>query len=100
MNLIIETVPYPETRIVASKYDDLFNSMIPGQCVKVPSDSVDKVAHAMRKWIIKTSKKEKLIVRTLSKMPDGHARVWLLSKPTPGLKMADVPSRKINNLAV
>lgn len=98
MAIEIDTMPYPAGRYFASKYDHLFERMVPGQCLKMESDQVGKVAHAMNKWVKKNGKQDELIVRTMSKNPDKKGRVWLLNKPKPGLKMADVPKRTVSKL--
>lgn len=97
MEPIIENTPFPTMRYFVSKYDATFAKMQPGQCLRMETKDVGKVAHAMNKWIKKNGKTDKLMVRTLSKQPDGYGRVWLLSKPV-SIKMADVPGRKITNL--
>lgn len=96
--LEIDNTPFPARRMMASKYDEVFAKMHPGQCVKVSTDSVDRVAHSMRKWLQKNNKANDLRVRTISKMPDGYGRVWMMAvKP---IKMADVPGRKITKLDI
>ena len=96
--LEIENTPYPARRLMSSKYDETFAKMQPGQCVKTSTDSVGRAANSMRKWLEKHGKQDAFNVRTVSKMPDGYGRVWMMhAKP---MKMADVPARRINKLDV
>jgi TusA-related sulfurtransferase len=81
---------------MASKYDETFAKMQPGQCVKTTPENTGNVANSMRKWIEKNGKKEVLRVRIASKMPDGFGRVWMMHKKP--MKMEDVPGRKIEKL--
>lgn len=94
--LEIDNTPFPASRLVASKYDETFAKMRPGQCVKVTTDSVGRVANSMRKWLEKNGKQDACRVRTARKMPDGFGRVWMM--PAKAIKMADVPGRKIEKL--
>lgn len=96
--LEIDNTPYPARRLMASKYDDTFSKMQPGQCIKTETENVGNVSNSMRKWLEKHGKQADFKVRTASKMPDGFGRVWIMSK-TP-MKMADVPARRINKLDV
>jgi len=96
--LEIDSTPFPARRVMASKYDEIFAQMQPGQCVKCDSSRVGVVSQAMRKWLEKTGKAEQLQVRTASKMPDGYGRVWMMSKKP--VKMADLPSRKVRKLGL
>jgi len=62
----------------AQKYQTVFDNMKPGKCIRLPSKDVDKIAHALNKYIklgklagkVKTAKHHK---------PDGLGRVWWLA---------------------
>lgn len=90
----IDNTPFPEKRLVASKYDETFNNLRPGQCLKVDPERVSTTCGALKKWIGRTGRKD-VFVRSVKSMPDGYGRVWMLPKHT--LKMADVKGRKIVN---
>lgn len=94
--LEIDSTPYPAQRLMASKYDETFAKMQPGQCVKVKPDAVGRVSQSMRKWLSKTGKDKDFHVRTVAKMPDGFGRVWMMAKNP--VRMADIPGRKIRKL--
>lgn len=94
--LEIDSTPFPAKRLMASKYDETFAKMQPGQCGKTTPESVGRVANSMRKWLEKHNKLTDFQVRTVSRMPDGYGRVWMIAaKPT---RMADIPGRKIEKL--
>ncbi|WP_394065385.1 hypothetical protein [Alcaligenes sp. WGS1538] len=91
----IDDTPFPARRLTATKYDDTFKRLRPGQCIKVDSEAVNRVANAMRKWLSARHRKD-VVVRAVSKMDDGYGRVYML--PAKPLTMADVPSRKITHV--
>lgn len=62
----------------AKKYDGVFEKMKLGQAVSCLPRDVDRVAHAMRKWIRVNDKKA--IVRAISNYDDGLGRVWMLKE--------------------
>ena len=44
----IDSTPFPARRIVASKYNDMFAAMRPGQSIKTEPENVGSIAAAMR----------------------------------------------------
>lgn len=60
----------------AKKYDPVFEKMKLGQAIQCLPRDVDRVAHAMRKWIRVSGKKA--YVRAISTYDDGMGRVWML----------------------
>jgi len=91
----IDTTPFPARRIVASKYDEMFSEMRPGQCIKTESDNVGKVCAAMKKWLERKGRTD-VVVRSVRRMDDGYGRVYMM--PTKPLKMADVKGRVVSKL--
>ncbi|CAK7069462.1 MAG: hypothetical protein KER_03040 [Kerstersia gyiorum] len=86
------STPFPETRMVASKYDEKFSLLKPGQSIKCETVNVGRTANALRKWLQNRNRQD-VVVRTVSKMPDGYGRVFMM--PAKPIRMADVPGRKI-----
>lgn len=75
----------PEGRTVQGhKYEDLFASMKPGQCIKCPSEDVGRVGNGMRSFI-KREGLENVSVRSAKAYPgdksDQRGRVWLWPEP-------------------
>lgn len=70
--------PMPEHRATpGEKYNELFSSLKPGQCIKCRGDQAPHVAGAMRKWIKKYG--FSYSVRMTKAYPsDGQGRVWML----------------------
>lgn len=64
-----------------NKYQALFDSMKPGQCIKCQPEEVMTVSQALRKWILEYKDITKLRVKAVKQYPeDGLGRVWLLAK--------------------
>lgn len=64
-----------------NKYQALFESMKPGQCVKCRTEETQTVSQAMRKWILENRDVTKLKVKAVMRYPeDGMGRVWLMAK--------------------
>lgn len=65
-----------------NKYQALFDSMKPGQCVKCRTEEVQTVSQAMRKWIFENRDITKFGVKAVNNYPDddGMGRVWLVQK--------------------
>lgn len=64
-----------------NKYQALFESMKPGQCVKCRTEETQTVAQAMRKWILENRDVTKLHVKAVMRYPeDGLGRVWMMPK--------------------
>jgi hypothetical protein len=61
------------------KYDALFDTLKPGDCIKTPEGMADKVGQALRTYIVR--KKKVASVKIMSDYGDGKGRVWLLPKP-------------------
>jgi hypothetical protein len=91
----IDETPYPASRIVTSKYNEMFSSMRPGQCIKTEPENIGRIAGAMRKWIANKGRTD-VVVRIVSKMDDGFGRVYMMPVKPP--KMADLPRREIKKL--
>lgn len=74
--------PLPTGRITTDgKYKAVFESLKPGQCVKVPPDQVNRIANAMRKHIEQFSDKTRFVTRSVKNYGDGLGRVWLIELP-------------------
>lgn len=60
------------------KYDDLFDRLKYGQCVKTEAGRADKVGQALRTYLKRKAKKG--AVKIMSDYGDGKGRVWLIQK--------------------
>lgn len=78
--------PMPERRVRDSKYDHLFASLKPGQCLRVPSKSVSSVSQGVRKWLEKNGKDSVGRVKAVVNYPgdEGFGRVWLVEPEKTG----------------
>lgn len=76
----ITSDPLPEKRVMTSKYDALFGSLKPGQCLRVPSKSTGSVAQGLRKWMAKQGMDStgRIKVASVYANDKGFGRVWLL----------------------
>jgi len=64
-----------------NKYQALFESMKPGQCIKCRPEEVQSVSQSMRKWILENRDITKLKVKAVMNYPDdGLGRVWMMQK--------------------
>ena len=73
--------PLPARRAEpVNKYDALFKSMKPGQCIKCPGLDAPKIAQAMAKWLQKTDNNRLMVRSTKDYEGTGEGRVWLLKK--------------------
>lgn len=67
-----------------SKYKELFDTLRPGMCLRMPAEDVGPVTHALCTYIKQTGKDDHLMVRTVKNYHGAKAgqtgRVWLLSK--------------------
>lgn len=72
--------PLPQRRAITSKYDDLFSSLKPGQCLRVPSKSVGSVGQGLRKWLGKQGIDSTGRIKAAINYENdkGFGRVWLL----------------------
>lgn len=70
--------PVSTKRSYPSKYEGIIKQMIPGQAIRCPPTQVNRVAGALRKYIIEH--KWKANVKTTRDYGDGYGRVWLLSR--------------------
>ena len=50
-SLAIAADPIDVPVVNRGKYDDVFDKLKPGQCVICGADEVNKISHAMRRWI-------------------------------------------------
>lgn len=68
----------------SSKYQELFDTLRPGMCLRMPAEDVGPVAHALCKYIKQTGKEDHLMVRTVKNYHGAKAgqtgRIWLLTK--------------------
>lgn len=96
---IDDKTPFPASRMVASKYDEVFAKLRPGQSIKCEAGSspTNRIAGALRKWL-QNRGRDDVVVRIVSKMPDGYGRVFLLPKKS--VRMADVPARRVSKLGM
>lgn len=69
--------PVISRRIIKSKFNDLFDRLKCGQCLKVKPIDAPKVANAMRDWIKAGNRGGK--VSHVSDYGDGMGRVWWLA---------------------
>ena len=78
--------PPPQKRSLGpGRYDELFASMKPGQCIKCEPEHTGAIGNALRHWI-KHKRKKNLAVKTASHYPackENLGRVWLLSTKEP-----------------
>lgn len=78
----ISNDPIPEHKCVTGKYKPFFEKLKPGQCLRVPSESVGSVANALRKWMMLRNQAPKGRIQSVVSYPGdkGHGRVWLMAK--------------------
>ena len=69
---------YQGRKIQKGKYDDLFSKMKYGQAVSCPSADAQKIANAMRDWLVRVNKKGK--VRAVTYHTKTTGRVWLMEQ--------------------
>jgi hypothetical protein len=78
--------PPPQKRSMGpGRYDELFESMKPGQCIKCEPEHTGAISNALRNWI-KRKRKKNLAVQAASHYPackDKLGRVWLVAAPEP-----------------
>ena len=78
--------PPPQKRSLGpGRYDELFASMKPGQCIKCEPEHTGAIGNALRHWI-KRKRKKNLAVKAASHYPgckENLGRVWLLSTKDP-----------------
>lgn len=77
-NLKIVDEEYQGRRIQKGKYDDLFGKMKYGQAVSCPSADTQKIANAMRDWLVRVGKKG--AVKGITYHTKTTGRVWLMEK--------------------
>lgn len=72
--------PMPAGRAKATehKYDPLFGTLKPGQCLKCDPADVGKISHAMGVWIKRVGLKDHVVRSTKKYETDGMGRVWLI----------------------
>lgn len=78
--IVITNTPLPTGRSVhVGRYDALFATVKPGQCLECPSNDVGRLAAAAKKWAKNQAKP--IIVRTARVLQDKPERggVWLLA---------------------
>lgn len=78
--------PLPKKRSLGpGRYDDLFASMKPGQCIKCEPEHTGAIGNALRSWL-KRKRKKNLAVKAARHYPpckDKLGRVWLVATPEP-----------------
>lgn len=83
-DLEVTNDPIPKKRSLGpGRYDELFSSLKPGQCIKCEPEHTGAVSNALRNWISKRRKKG-LAVTAVSHYPgckEKLGRVWLIEKP-------------------
>ncbi len=77
-NLKIVDDKYQGRKVHKGKYDDLFGKMKYGQAVSCPSADAQKIANAMRDWLVRVGKKGSVKAVTYHTKTTG--RVWLMEK--------------------
>ncbi len=86
LSIASDPVPTKKT-LPVHKYDALFSSMQPGQCVVCPTEYVSKIEHALRAWIKRNGKDKELRPRRIERYDGGDTgRVWLLPVDSKKLK--------------
>lgn len=82
-DLEVANDPIPKKRSLGpGRYDELFASLQPGQCIKCEPEHTGAVGNAMRHWI-KKQRKKNLTVKAMSHYPgckERLGRVWLITK--------------------
>ena len=83
-DLEVTNDPIPKKRSLGpGRYDELFSSMKPGQCIKCEPVHTGAIGNALRSWIRKQRKKG-LAVKAMSHYPgckENLGRVWLIEAP-------------------
>lgn len=81
---ICNDAPPEQSRIVASKYAQLFGRLKPGQAIKCEATAANSVGQAARKWLKSVGKQNDLRVKSMTHYPgddtDLCGRVWILPK--------------------
>lgn len=88
LGLSITNDPFLASAVGGNKYSTVFERMQLGQCVRVRTDSVDKVSNALRKWVGYKGLSAHVKARPSYCTDTGFGRVWLLAGPS------SYPSRK------
>lgn len=77
--LAITSDAIPSKRYQPSyKYNSLFDQMKLGQSVRCPTESIGKVGHALRKYIITKGVRASVKAMTQFDGDPGYGRVWLV----------------------
>lgn len=85
-NIVIEDRPVDKlsasgvTGPRKGKYDDLFQSMEVGQCLRVDVKTVPNIQQALTKYLKRQNASDTLRVVTRTKCDDGFGRVWVLPR--------------------
>lgn len=82
-DLEVASDPIPQKRSLGpGRYDELFASLKPGQCIKCEPAHTGALGNALRHWIRK-QRKENLAVKAMQHYPgckEQLGRVWLITK--------------------
>lgn len=85
-NIVIENRPVDKLNVSGptgprkGKYDDLFQSMEVGQCLRVDVKAVPNIQQALTKFLKRQNAFDTLRVVTRTKCDDGFGRVWVLPR--------------------
>ena len=85
-NIVIEDRPVDKLNAPGvtgprkGKYDDLFQSMEVGQCLRVEVKAVPNIQQALTKFLKRQNAFDTLRVVTRTKCDDGFGRVWVLPR--------------------
>ena len=74
--LVICNDPLPERRIQSTKYDEVFNKLKVGQCIKCKPHEANRLASALKKWLTVRNRSDE--VKSCTNYGDGMGRVFLV----------------------
>jgi hypothetical protein len=73
-----DELPAARAKVAEHKYDELFNSMKPGQALKCETKDVGRISGAMRDYIDRHKLRDHIVRSTKDYEGTGTGRVWLL----------------------
>jgi hypothetical protein len=78
LSICNDELPAARAKVAEHKYDELFDSMTPGQALKCESKDVGRISGAMRDYIERHKLRDHIVRTTKNYEDTGTGRVWLL----------------------
>ena len=80
-NRAVDKINMPTNRgSRVSKYEETFDALELGQCLKVVPKSVPNIKQALVKYLKRKEAFDQVKIVTRTKCEDGYGRIWVLSK--------------------